>query len=179
MKASFCLFRFGTLSIATFGYFCSGCFYPPVHPHNTAPPAIMVNKPFDLVWDATHKVIAANGYRLVTEEPGSGLIETQAFGGFTLTDADCGQLRSIANKYDAEPGIDATVVYNFYVRPAGGEATTVSVQATFDAPLQIPLHPTTDVQCLSRGVQEKRLLKAIASASADERRPVFSQSTVK
>jgi hypothetical protein len=176
MKASLCLFRLGTLSVATAFI---GCFYPPMRPPNAAPTAITVDKPFDLVWDATHKVIAANGYRVVTEEPDSGLIETQTSGGFSLKDADCGQLRSVANKYQAEPGIDATVVYNFYVKPAGGEATTVSVQGTFDAPLQIPMHPTTDVQCVSRGVQERRLLKAIAAASAQEHRPVFTQSTVK
>ena len=132
---------------------------------------VVIAKPFDLVWDATHQVIAAKGFRLVTEDPASGLIETQASGGFTLKDADCGQLRSIANKYRAEPGIDATVVYNFYVRPAGDEATTVSVQGTFDAPLQIPLRPTTDVQCISRATQEARLLKAIAAKAAHRASP--------
>lgn len=181
MKVPLRLLRFGRLSIAAafIGDFNLGCFYPPMRPPTVAAPAITVNKPFDLVWDATHKVITANGYRLVTEEPDSGLIETQTSGGFTLKDADCGQLRSVANKYDAEPGIDATVVYNFYVKPAGDEATSVSVQGTFDAPLQVPLHPTTDVQCVSRGVQERRLLNAIAVASAQEHRPTFTQSKVK
>jgi hypothetical protein len=181
MKVLLRLFRLGTLSItaAVVGCFYSGCFYPPMRPRGAPSPAITVDKPFDLVWDATHKVITVNGYRVVTEEPGSGLIETQTSGGFTLKDADCGQLRSVANKYAAEPGIDATVVYNFYVKPAGDEATAVTVQGTFDAPLQIPLRPTTDVQCFSRGVQERRLLKEIAAASAQEHRPVFTQSTIK
>ncbi|HEX4209966.1 MAG TPA: hypothetical protein VHY56_06205 [Candidatus Binataceae bacterium] len=152
----------------------SGCFYPPSAKAPTpAQSSIMIGKPFDLVWDATHQVIAANSFRLVTEDPASGLIETQASGGFTLKDADCGELRSVANKYQAEPGIDATVVYNFYVIPAGDEATSVSVQSTFDAPLQIPLRPTTDVQCVSRGKQEARLLKAIAEKAKRAHRPTF------
>lgn len=151
-----------------------GCFYPPVSPPNPPRSSITVDKPFDLVWDAAHKVIAANDFRIVTEDPNDGLIETQAYGGFTLKDADCGELRSVANRYKAEPNIDATVVYNFYVKPAGDEATTVSVQGTFDSPLQIPLHPTTNFQCTSRGVQEAHLLKAIAMKAAGEHRPVFT-----
>jgi hypothetical protein len=171
MKASFRLFRFGVpLGLAVS---LIGCFYPPVRPRDSAQSSIDVDEPFDLVWDAAHNVIAANGFRVITEDPDSGLIESQSSGGFTLKDADCGQLRSIANKYAAEPNIDATVVYNFYVKPAGGEATTVSVQATFDAPLEIPLHPMTNVQCVSRGVEERRLLKQIAAKAAMERRPSF------
>jgi hypothetical protein len=157
----------------------AGCFYPPILPTHAGSPTITLNKPFDLVWDATHQVITKNDYRVVTEDPDSGLIETQSYSGFTLNDADCGQLRSVANKYKAEPGIDATVVYNFYVKPAGNEATTVSIQATFDAPLQVPLHPMTNVQCVSRRSQEARLLKAIAAQAAHERRPVFTQSSIK
>jgi len=153
----------------------AGCFYPPsAKPPSPAQSTVTIAKPFDLVWDATHQVIADKGFRLVTEDPASGLIETQASGGFTLKDADCGQLRSIANKYQAEPGIDATVVYNFYVRPAGDEDTTVSVQGTFDAPLQIPLRPTTDVQCVSRAKQEARLLRSIAAKAATAHRPSFA-----
>jgi hypothetical protein len=153
-----------------------GCFYPPAaKPPTTAQATVTIGKPFDLVWDAAHQVIAANGYRVVTEDPASGLIETQASGGFTLKDADCGELRSVANKYQAEPNIDATVVYNFYVVPAGNEAASVSVHATFDAPLQIPLRPTTDVQCVSLGTQEARLLKAIVAKAQHAHRPTFVQ----
>lgn len=155
-----------------------GCFYPPLQPPpNRDQSSITVAKPFDLVWDAVHKVIVADGYRLVAEDPNSGLIETQTSGGFTLKDADCGQLRSVANKYNAEPGIDATVVYNFTVRPSGDEASSVAVQATFTAPLQVPLRPTAGIQCVSRGVQEKRLLKQIAVQAEKERRPSFSGSS--
>lgn len=177
MNASFRLF--GSTVLLGITASCIGCFYPPMRPLGAAPKSITIGKPFDLVWDAAHKVIEAKGYRVVTEDPNSGLIETQSYGGFTLKDADCGKLRSIADKYNAEPNIDATVVYNFYVKPAGDEATAVSVQATFDAPLEIPLHPTTNVQCVSRGLQEARLLHAIAAQSAAEHRPAFSQSTVK
>ena len=153
-----------------------GCFYPPTaKPPTAAQASVTIGKPFDLVWDAAHQVIAANGYRVVTEDPASGLIETQASGGFSLKDADCGELRSVANKYQAEPNIDATVVYNFYVVPASNEATSVIVHATFDAPLQIPLRPTTDVQCVSLGTQEARLLKAIVAKARSAHRPAFMQ----
>jgi hypothetical protein len=153
-----------------------GCFYPPTaKPPTSSQSSVTVAKPFDLVWDATHQVIASNGYRVVTEDPASGLIETEASGGFTLKDADCGELRSAANKYQAEPNIDATVVYNFYVVPAGNESTNVSVHATFEAPLQIPLRPTSDVQCVSHGIQEARLLKAIVALAQRAHRPAFVQ----
>jgi hypothetical protein len=153
-----------------------GCFYPPIaEPPTSAQSTVTIGKPFDLVWDATHQVIAAKGFRLVTEDPASGLIETQASGGFTLKDADCGELRSVANRYQAEPNIDATVVYNFYVLPAGNEATSVSVHATFDAPLQIPLRPTTNVQCVSLGTQEARLLKSIVAKAQRAHRSAFIQ----
>jgi hypothetical protein len=154
---------------------CFGCFYPPLQaPPAKAQSSITIARPFDLVWDAVHKVIAADGYHLIAEDPDSGLIETQSPGGFTLKDADCGELRSVATKYPAEPSIDATVVYNFTVKPAGDEAASVAVQSTFTAPLQVPLRPMSDIQCVSRGVQEKRLLQQIAAQAQKEHRPSFS-----
>jgi hypothetical protein len=182
MKASRLLRLLGALSPVAAVIGCcwgclTGCFYPPLQtPPTQQQSSITIAKPFDLVWDAVHKVIAADGYRLITEDPNSGLIETQSSSGFTLKAADCGQLRSVASKYDAEPGIDSTVVYNFTVRPIGDEKSSVAIQATFTAPLQVPLRPTAGIQCVSRGVQEKRLLKQIMAEAAKEHRPSFSGS---
>jgi len=165
----------GALFALTAVVIATGCFYPPEQrPPTPDQSSIIIARPFDLVWNAAHEVIAANGYHLIAEDPNSGLIETQASGGFTLKDADCGKLRSMATKYDAEPDIDATVVYNFTVRPSGDEASSVAVQATFMAPLEVPLRPTAGIQCVSRGLQETRLLKQIAAQAAKEQRPHFA-----
>jgi hypothetical protein len=129
--------------------------------------------PYDLAWDAVHTVIADNEYRIIVEDPNEGVIETEAAGTFTLADADCGHLSGIAGKYRARPNKDSSVVYNFHVRPEGGEASVVGVDATFTAPVQIPLRPPSGVQCVSRGVQEARLLDEVAAQAKKTHRPHF------
>jgi hypothetical protein len=151
-----------------------GCFYPPAQmPADDARDQVTLTIPFDLAWDAVHTVIADNAYRIIAEDPNNGIIETEAKGGFSLKDADCGKLRSIANKYAAEPDPTSSAVYNFAIKPQGNEATVVSVQAIFTSPLQVPIHPMSAVQCVSRGVQESRLLKGIEKQASQERRPEF------
>jgi hypothetical protein len=59
------------------------------------------------------------------------------------------------------------------VKPKGHEASIVSVQATFSAPLYIPLHRPRDEQCVSRGKAEARLLKQVAEQAAAIHRPTF------
>jgi uncharacterized lipoprotein len=144
----------------------AGCFYPPTE---TPPPVkkdtITLDRPYDLVWEAVHAVIHKNNLQINAENPNHGIIETEK-NGFSLKDADCGQLKGVLGKYAAEPDLAATTVYNFEVKPKGNEASTVSVQATFSAPLHIPLHPPRDVQCVSRGRAEARLLKEIAAEAA-------------
>jgi hypothetical protein len=153
----------------------SGCFYPPTQ----KPPApsrdeVTLDKPYDIVWDAVHKVIGEHKLRINADDPNQGIIETET-NRFTLEDADCGKLKGVSTKYAAVPDRAATAVYYFKVKPKGHEATTVSVQATFSAPLYVPLHTPRDEQCVSRGKAEARLLSEIAEQAAAIHRPTFVQ----
>jgi hypothetical protein len=149
-----------------------GCFYPPIQkPLSARAKQVTIALPYDLAWDAVHAVIEQNFYKIVMQNPDVGIIEAQAAGGFTLKDADCGNLKGIAGRYKAEPDPNASAVYDFELKPIGGETTAVSVQATFTAPLHVPLHPPSYEQCVSRGVQEARLLGEISSQALREHRP--------
>lgn len=155
----------------------AGCFYPPTQ----APPPqnknqVMLDQPYDLAWDAVHAVIRKNKLHINAEDPNHGIIETET-DRFTLDDADCGQLKGIVGKYAAEPNEAATAVYSFAIKPNGRKASMVGVQATFSAPLHVPLHPMRDVQCVSRGKAEARLLGEIAATAAAMRRPEFAKPT--
>jgi hypothetical protein len=159
-----------TLAIASIA---SGCFYPPIQ----KPPApskneVTLGQPYDLVWDALHNVIRENKLRINADDPNEGIVETET-NQFTLNDADCGKLKGISGKYAAVPDRASTAVYYFKVKPKGHEASIVSVQATFSAPLYIPLHTPRDEQCVSRGKAEARLLKQVAEEAAAIRRPSF------
>jgi hypothetical protein len=147
----------------------AGCFYPP---QQTRVPDsrthLILYLPYYKVWDAVHQVIVKNDYRIITENPDDGTIEAQAAGSFTLADADCGKLKSVASKYNAEPEPDSTALYDFQIKPRGNESATVDVQGTFTAPLHVPLHPVRGEQCVSRGTQEAWLLRAIAQQARDD-----------
>ncbi len=152
----------------------AGCYYPPIQkPPAPARDELRLEQPYDLVWDAVHNVIRKNSLRVNADDPNQGIIETET-NRFTLKDADCGKLNGIIGKYAAEPDQAATAVYYFRVKPKGHEASTVSVQATFSAPLYVPLHPPRDVRCVSRGKAEARLLKQIAQEAAAIHRPSFA-----
>lgn len=155
-----------------FGATICGCFYPPVE--KPLPPKstqLTLSVPYDLAWDAVQTVVARNNFKIIADDPNNGILETQATGGFSLTAADCGALKGIVGKYKAEPDADASAVYNFLVKPQGGEASVVTLQATFTAPLHVPMHPMSDVQCVSRGIEESRLLQEVSEQAVDERRP--------
>ncbi len=159
------------LLIATLAGGISGCFYPPT----TQPPPpkktrATIGVPYDLTWDAVHQVISKNDFKLQGDNPDHGIIEAQTHS-FTLADADCGKSRSIGSPYDAEPEPGSSAVYNFRLEPAGTQATTVSVNATYSTPLHVPFHPTVEFYCVSRGVREARLLDEIEVAARAERRP--------
>jgi len=149
-----------------------GCFYPPVEkplpPRSTQ---VTLSVPYDLAWDAIQAIVARNECKIIADDPNNGILETQATGGFSLAAADCGALKGIVGKYKAEPDADASAVYNFLVKPQGNEASVVSLQATFTAPLHIPMHPMSDVQCVSRGTEESRLLQEVSDQTVQERRP--------
>jgi hypothetical protein len=150
----------------------AGCFYPP----QEKPPApnrtsVTVDVPYDLTWNAVQNVVAENDFHVVTSNPNIGTVEAQKVGGFTLDDADCGKLRGIAGKINAEPDPDSSVVYDLHVDAQSEHTSVVSVEATFSAPLHVPLHPISDEQCVSRGVLEAQLLDQIRRQALVEHRP--------
>jgi hypothetical protein len=165
-----------------------GCFYAPERrPTPAAKARVSVPVPYDLTWNAVHHVVESNDYRIVNENPDSGVIEAQAPGGFTLKDADCGKLKGIGAKYPAEPASDSSALYDITVEPDGNEASRIGVRATFTSSLQVPMHPMSDVRCVSLGTQESRLLREIAQQAKSERRreyeppisPLHGRDTVK
>jgi hypothetical protein len=133
--------------------------------------------PFDLAWEAVHAVIASNGFHIIAEDPNNGIIESQAVTGFSLKDADCGEVRGIAAKYRAEPDAASSAVYNFNVKPQGNEASVVILQVVFTSSLSVPLHPMSEENCVSRGRQEARLFKEIEQQALKEHRPEFKPPT--
>ncbi|HEY2524431.1 MAG TPA: hypothetical protein VGI29_05190 [Candidatus Binataceae bacterium] len=153
----------------------NGCFYPPTQkPPAPSKDEVTIDRPYDMVWDAVHSVIKENKLRVNADDPNQGIIETET-DQFTLAEADCGQLKDIGGKHAAEPDRAATAVYFFKIRPAGHESSIVSVQATFSAPLYVALHPPRNVQCVSRGKAEARLLEQIAEQAAAMHRPTFAK----
>jgi uncharacterized lipoprotein len=151
----------------------SGCFYPPTQkPPAPSKDEVTLAQPYDLVWDAVHNVIRENKLRVNADDPNQGIIETET-NQFTLADADCGKLKGVSGKYAAVPDRAATAVYYFKVKPKGHESSIVSVQATFSAPLYIPLHTPRDEQCVSRGKAEARLLRQVTEEAAAIHRPTF------
>lgn len=163
--------RYALLIIA---FAAAGCFYPPQQkPLPTNSTEVTVPLPYDLALGAVHAVIEDNEYRIIAENPDQGVIEAQAVRGFTLQDADCGKLAGIVGKYKAEPPLSSSAVYDFRIKPQGSASSVIGVQATFISPLFVPMHTPSDVQCVSLGVQEARLLKAISDQAAKTHRPEF------
>jgi hypothetical protein len=154
----------------------AGCFYPPV----TQPPPdeqqeVVIPLPYDLAWDAVNAVITKNSFHVQAQDMTNGIIE--AVGPrFTLHDADCGKIKSIAGTYTAEPEPNSSSVYNFLVRPRGPEASIVKVRATFNSSVNVPLRKSTDVDCVSHGVQESDLLREVLVQAKQTHRPVFANS---
>jgi hypothetical protein len=160
--------------IAALSLALAGCFIPPV----TQPPPdeqqqVVIALPYDLAWDAVNAVITENSFHVQAQDMTNGIIE--AVGPrFTLHDADCGKIKSVAGAYTAEPQANSSSVYNFLVRPRGREATLVEVRATFNSSVAIPLHPATDVDCVSHGIQESNLLREVLVEAKKTHRPEFA-----
>jgi hypothetical protein len=155
--------------------FAGGCLYPPV----TQPPPdeqqqVVIPLPYDLAWDAVNAVVTENSFHVQAQDMTNGIIEA-AGPRFTLHDADCGKVKSVMGSYTAEPELNSSSVYNFLVRPRGTEATLVEVRATFNSSVKVPLHPATDVDCVSHGVQESDLLREVLVAAKQTHRPVFAR----
>ena len=153
----------------------AGCLYPPV----TQPPPdeqqeVVIPLPYDLAWDAVNAVITKNSFRVQAQDMTNGIIEASG-PLFTLHDADCGRIKGVAGSYTAEPEPDSSSVYNFLVRPRGPEATIVEVRATFNSSVKVPLHPATDVDCVSHGIQESNILREVLVQAKQTHRPVFAK----
>ena len=154
----------------------AACFYPP----ETQPPPdekqqVVIPLPYDLGWDAVTSVISQNNFHVQAQDMTNGIIEA-AGPRFTLHDADCGKIKSVAGAYTAEPQANSSSVYNFLVRPRGREATLVEVRATFNSSVAVPLHPATDVDCVSHGIQESNLLREVLVEASKTHRPAYGQA---
>jgi len=139
----------------------AGCFtQPTIEEPPESKTTTVVPLPFDLTWTAVNNVIQQNDFRIQAQDPNHGILEVLGHK-FTLQDADCGKIKSIAGTTAAPAEADATAVYNFQVKPVSNESTQVTVRASYDSPLRVPFHPYQDVQCVSRGAEESRLLQQI------------------
>jgi hypothetical protein len=151
----------------------AGCFAPPTaQPPEDSKVSTIVPLPYDLTWEAVKAVIRQNGYHIQAEDPNNGILEV-AGKDFSLQDADCGKISSIAGSYAATPEKDASAVYNFGVMPHGVEASKVIIDATFASPLRVPLRRVQNLECVSRGVQEERLLREILAQARHTRPPEY------
>ena len=156
-------------------FMAAGCLYPPV----TQPPPdtqqeVVIPLPYDLAWDAVNAVVAENAFHVQAQDMTNGIIEA-AGPRFTLHDADCGKIKGVAGAYTAEPEANSSSVYNFLVRPRGREASIVEVRATFNSSVKVPLHPATDVDCVSHGIQESNLLRQVLVEAKKTHRPEFAR----
>jgi hypothetical protein len=150
----------------------AGCFHEALATRQAAPQKTSIPAPYDEVWDATLEVVKNNQLKVQAQDPVHGIVEAQGRH-FTLKDADCGVVGTPLGKVPAEPTDEATTVFNFYLKPDGPEAVNLSIQATFSTPGNAPFHPTTNLNCISKGRQEALLFKEIKEAAGQERRPVY------
>jgi hypothetical protein len=152
-----------------------GCFYPPVtQPPPDAQQEVVIPLPYDLAWDAVNAVVKENSYHVQAQDMTNGIIEVVG-PRFTLHDADCGKIKSVAGAYIAEPEQNSSSVYNFLVRPRGPEASIVEVRGTFNSSVSVPLHPATDVDCVSHGIQESNLLRQVLVEAKKTHRPEYAK----
>ncbi len=151
----------------------AACFAPPTAaPPDDSKVSAVVPLPYDLTWEAVKAVIRQNDYRIQAEDPNNGILEV-AGKDFSLQDADCGKITSIGGTYASAPELDSSAVYNFSVKPKGNEASKVIIAATFESPLKVPLRQVQDIECVSRGVQEERLLMEILAQARHTHPPEY------
>jgi hypothetical protein len=155
----------------------AACFYPPT----TVPPPdekerTVISLPYDLAWDVVNNVIKRNDLHVDASEPSQrGIIEASG-PRFTLQEADCGMVKSIGGTYAALPESNSTSVYNFLVKPHGPESTMVQVEVSYNSSVKVPFHPATDVDCISRGSDESRILNEIIAEARVTHRPEYYKS---
>ena len=169
------ILRLAPVTIA-FSLFLTACFYPPMQP--PPPPErtqVALPVPYDLALDAVMQVIRKHNYRVQANDPTHGVIEAQTLH-FSASDADCGVVGTAIGKEPAAPTAGSSAVYNFYIKPNGSQASTVTVQAVFSTPVHVPFHTLQNTECVSRGVQEAALLKEIEQQASLARRPAYKPS---
>ena len=49
------------------------------------------------------------------------------------------------------------------------------MRATFNSSVKVPLHPATDVDCVSHGIQESNLLREVLVEAKKTHRPEFAK----
>ncbi|MGO9451467.1 MAG: hypothetical protein ACLQDV_10560 [Candidatus Binataceae bacterium] len=163
------------LAAAIVSIVTAGCFTPPQAEEPTdTKTSVVVPLPYDLAWTATNQVIRENNFKIQASDPNHGIIEVQGEH-FSLQDADCGKIESVGGTYAAQPEANAIAVYNFHVKAVSNESTRVEVQGSFDSALRVPLHPYQDVQCVSRGAGESRILQQILAQARITRPPVYKR----
>jgi len=154
----------------------SGCFYPAqISPPSADHDRVVLDLPYDLAWDAVNEVIKQNNYNVRAQDPTHGIIEAQGTS-FTLQDADCGEFRTLGGRFAVDPTAASAAEYNFRLKADGPEASIVEVESTYVAPLTVPFHPPSSTECVSRGVDEARLLGQVREQGAQERRPVYRKA---
>ena len=163
-----------TALIAATAMVSAGCFHEAIATREAAPQKTSIPAPYDEVWDATLEVVKKNQLKVQAQDPVHGILEAQGTS-FTLQDADCGVVGTPLGKVPARPTYQATSVFNFYLKPDGPEAVSLSIQATFSTPGNAPFHPITNLNCVSKGRQEALLFKEIKESAAQQRRPVFKE----
>ncbi|HYB90765.1 MAG TPA: hypothetical protein VEC38_06955 [Candidatus Binataceae bacterium] len=158
-------------AIAAMAFVAAGCFDPPIsQPPPEAKTVTVIGLPYDLAWEAVGNVISQDGLHVQVQDPVNGIIEAQGKG-FSLQDADCGRIHSVLGAFAAQPDAEASAVYNFRLKTVGNEASSVAVRATFNSPLRVPLRPVRDVECVSRGTQESRLLREVLAQASQTHPP--------
>ena len=133
----------------------------------------MIPLPYDLTWDVVSKVAKRDGLRVDVSDPNNHNLEMSG-PRFTLQQADCGTIKSVAGEYAAQPEANSTSVYNFFIKPHGPEQTMVEVAVSYNSAVKVPLRPATDVDCISRGTDESRMLKEIIAEAKITQRPDYS-----
>jgi hypothetical protein len=162
-------------AILTAALAISGCFYPPlIRPPSGDQEHARVEVPYDLAWDAVNSVIKRNSYAVRAQDPNHGIVEAQGTT-FTLQDADCGEFRSLGGRFAVDPGAASSAEYTFHLKADGPEASIVEIEATFVAPLALPLRRPSSTECVSRGSNESRLLGEVVEQAVQERRPIYTK----
>lgn len=122
--------------------------------------SLTINRSKDQVWESVISYFTANNIQVKTIEKDSGVIyaERQSFDTRSGVLADCG-------KSAIEVDVGSTVSLNLFARAVSPSVTEVTVNAQFQV-VRMFDRATQTYPCLSKGVLEAEILKAISAPSA-------------